>query len=80
MFRVLVALTFAAGLLFQVPTADARNTPCSGKKGGVVRCSGGKFVCRDGSISASKQICSASDEDASPATGGGAGKVKKAKR
>ncbi len=38
--------------------AEARNTPCSGKKGGVVACRSGKFVCKDGSISASKKICS----------------------
>lgn len=39
--------------------AEARgNTPCSGKKGGVSHCSGGKFVCKDGSISRSKKVCS----------------------
>lgn len=37
--------------------AEARNTPCSGKKGGISHCQGGKFVCNDGSISASKQRC-----------------------
>ncbi|MFC4623089.1 hypothetical protein ACFO3A_12800 [Comamonas nitrativorans] len=37
--------------------ADARNYPCSGKKGGVSHCQNGKFVCKDGTISASKQIC-----------------------
>ncbi len=44
----------------------AANTPCSGKKGGVAYCRGGKFVCNDGSTSASKKTCSgssASDED-----------------
>lgn len=35
----------------------AANTPCSGKKGGVARCVGGKHVCNDGSISASKKVC-----------------------
>jgi hypothetical protein len=38
--------------------ADARNTPCSGKKGGVARCTAdGKFLCQDGSISKSKRLC-----------------------
>ncbi len=36
---------------------SARNTPCSGKKGGVSHCENGKFVCKDGTISASKKIC-----------------------
>lgn len=35
----------------------ASNTPCSGKKGGVSHCAGGRFVCNDGSVSASKKIC-----------------------
>ena len=40
-----------------VTNADARNYPCSGKKGGVSHCQNGKFVCKDGTISASKKIC-----------------------
>ncbi len=36
---------------------SARNTPCPGKKGGVSHCENGKFVCKDGTISASKKIC-----------------------
>ncbi len=40
------------------PLAEARNTPCSGKKGGVSHCSGSKFVCKDGTISKSKKVCS----------------------
>lgn len=38
-------------------SAFARNTPCSGKKGGVSHCSGGKFICNDGSMSRSKKTC-----------------------
>ena len=34
------------------------NYPCSGSKGGVAKCAGASFVCNDGSISASKKICS----------------------
>ncbi|CAG9174270.1 hypothetical protein LMG23992_02688 [Cupriavidus laharis] len=48
----------AIGLLVASQAVGARNTPCSGKKGGVAHCSGVKFVCKDGSISQSKQSCS----------------------
>lgn len=38
--------------------AIARNTPCSGKKGGIKACtSDGKFLCKDGTISKSKKVC-----------------------
>ncbi len=47
---VLLTLCFAG-------QAWAANKPCSGKKGGVSHCSGGKFVCNDGSISGSKKTC-----------------------
>lgn len=56
--------------------AGAANYPCSGKKGGVERCVGEQFLCRDGSISASKRICSGPDNTApsvtqkAPATSG----------
>ncbi len=39
--------------------AHAGNTPCSGGKGGISHCAAGQFVCNDGSISASKKVCSA---------------------
>ncbi|MET3892779.1 hypothetical protein ABIE41_003855 [Bosea sp. OAE506] len=38
--------------------AEARNTPCSGKKGGVSHCMGSYFVCKDGTTSQSKKPCS----------------------
>lgn len=38
--------------------ANAANYPCSGKKGGVSHCQSGKFICKDGSVSGSKKICS----------------------
>lgn len=50
-------LLLLAGLL--AGTAQAGNTPCSGRKGGVSHCAGGSFVCNDGSISASRRICGA---------------------
>lgn len=55
---LLMAFTFSNAAL-------AANTPCSGSKGGVSHCAGGKFVCNDGSISASKKVCSA-DNSARP--------------
>lgn len=61
----LLGLLLLAGLC--VGQAEAGNTPCSGKKGGISRCAGGSFVCNDGSISASKKICTAGT-----AVGGGA--------
>ncbi|MEG8266481.1 hypothetical protein MKR65_05570 [Acinetobacter baumannii] len=43
-----------------ISVADARgNKPCSGKKGGIKHCtSDGKFMCNNGTISASKKKCS----------------------
>ncbi|TAY85306.1 YdcA family protein [Rhizobium ruizarguesonis] len=41
------------------PSAFATNTPCSGKKGGIDHCQGSAFICRDGSVSASKKSCEA---------------------
>lgn len=58
--RLLAWLVFAC-LLAATGGANAANTPCSGKKGGVSHCASGKFVCNDGSISASKKVCSLGD-------------------
>jgi hypothetical protein len=44
-------------LIFISSLAVAANTPCSGRKGGVSHCANGKFVCNDGSVSKSKQVC-----------------------
>ncbi len=57
MFLSILALCFA---LFAASTADARgNQPCSRGKGGVKACTAnGKFLCNNGSISASKRKCS----------------------
>jgi hypothetical protein len=56
MVRYLVLL-FAAALVAASPVHAAKREPCSGKKGGIDRCEGGKFVCKDGSKSTSKKIC-----------------------
>ncbi|MBE0407107.1 hypothetical protein ACT3TI_09720 [Psychrobacter sp. AOP22-C1-22] len=45
-------------VLAPISPAQAKNTPCSGKMGGVSHCSKeGKFVCKNGKISQSKKIC-----------------------
>lgn len=55
MIRLLIV---GAVLTLACAGAEARNTPCSGSKGGVKACQNGKFLCNDGSISASKRVCS----------------------
>jgi hypothetical protein len=52
-------ISFIALALFAAaPAAEAANKPCSGKKGGVAGCTAqGKFLCKDGSVSASKRQC-----------------------
>lgn len=53
-------LAFSAAIfMFSVfNPANARGRePYSGKKGGISHCAGTKFVCNDGSYSASKKIC-----------------------
>ena len=55
--RIFALIVAAAAVVAAGPSA-ARNTPCSGKKGGVVGCQGEKFLCRNGTLSKSKQTCS----------------------
>ncbi|MGE4372272.1 MAG: hypothetical protein AB7E29_05090 [Xanthobacter sp.] len=50
--------TVALPLTLATTPAIAANQPCSGKKGGISYCRGDKFVCKDGSTSASKKKCS----------------------
>jgi hypothetical protein len=54
--RLLLLLT-ASMLLATHGPARATNYPCSQSKGGTERCEGTKFICRDGSVSASKKKC-----------------------
>ncbi|MFK4618998.1 hypothetical protein ABIF50_002275 [Bradyrhizobium diazoefficiens] len=56
--RAQVWATALLVFLGSVSIAEARNTPCSGKKGGVSDCENGKFVCKNGTISQSKLTCS----------------------
>ncbi|MCX7075480.1 MAG: DNA/RNA non-specific endonuclease [Methylococcales bacterium] len=46
-----------AGILFTLPLTGYANDPCSGNKGGINHCEGTKFVCNDGSSSASTKDC-----------------------
>lgn len=58
--KKLITVLMMSAVMVASADADARGRqPCSGKKGGVSHCTkDGKFVCRDGSISKSKKICS----------------------
>lgn len=58
MIRTLTLALVAASMLVCALPAEARNTPCSGKKGGIKACQGDKFLCNNGTISASKSKCS----------------------
>lgn len=85
MVRLVLALA-AAVLLFST-TAEARNTPCSGKKGGVARCDGPHFICNDGSVSRSQQTCSSpetstdeTEDTTAPAAAGKSSRKSKATR
>ncbi|EJZ22167.1 hypothetical protein RCCGEPOP_06236 [Rhizobium sp. Pop5] len=51
----------ASLLVSNVPTNQpvSANTPCSGRKGGIEHCQGSSFICRDGSVNASKKSCEA---------------------
>lgn len=57
--KVLISVIGVLGLTMATwDTASARGRePCSGSKGGVSHCKGGKFICNDGSASQSKRIC-----------------------
>ncbi|MDC4658021.1 hypothetical protein OHV69_05965 [Acinetobacter baumannii] len=57
MKQVILSLLLVLSSL-SVAEAGRGRQPCSGKKSGVSHCDGSKFVCNDGSISASKKICS----------------------
>lgn len=53
--RVVVIAIMAIGL---AGAAEARNSPCSGKKGGISHCQGKIFICKNGTTSQSKRSCS----------------------
>lgn len=72
LFTAIAALFFA-----DARPAQGRNTPCSGSKGGVSHCAGPVFVCRNGSTSKSKRICSIEGEGQDAAGAGGAARPQK---
>jgi hypothetical protein len=58
MKSMLLSLLVFAFITLPISQAQAKNTPCSGKMGGVSHCSkDGKFVCKNGKISQSKKTC-----------------------
>ncbi len=58
MQSIMPALLSLAFMVAPITQAQAQNTPCSGKMGGISHCSKeGKFVCKNGKISQSKKQC-----------------------
>lgn len=58
MKSIMMSLFAVAFIAMPISQAQAKNTPCSGKMGGVSHCSKtGKFVCNNGKISQSKKTC-----------------------
>ncbi|WP_250163890.1 hypothetical protein [Psychrobacter sp. WY6] len=58
MKSIILSLIACVFITAPIGQAQAKNTPCSGKMGGVSHCSkDGKFVCKNGKISQSKQVC-----------------------
>lgn len=73
----LIALT-AFALALTTPAHAARgNKICSGSKGGISHCSGGKYVCNDGSISRTTKICGTGSSGANKFIKGKKGKSAK---
>lgn len=57
MKQVILTILLVLGTVSLAEAGKGRQ-PCSGKKGGISHCDGKKFVCNDGSVSASKKVCS----------------------
>lgn len=49
-------------LSLALPVQAKGREPCSGAKGGISHCQGGKFVCNDGSLSRSMKTCAGYDQ------------------
>jgi len=56
MNKILFLSLLALSVSTSVEAGKGRQ-PCSGKKGGINHCQGAKFICQDGSMSASKKTC-----------------------
>lgn len=52
---ILAAAAFA--LLLTGPAQANGRKPCDRGAGGVSHCEGGKFICNNGTVSRSKQVC-----------------------
>ena len=59
MKQVVCALSLFMLVSLSTDAMARGNRICSGSKGGISHCQGGKYVCNDGSISGTKQICTA---------------------
>ncbi|ELA08429.1 hypothetical protein MOMA_07706 [Moraxella macacae 0408225] len=58
MKNLLIAITLSTLTVMSSHAEWRGREPCSGKKGGIESCTtDGKFLCQDGSISASKRTC-----------------------
>lgn len=58
-FSMKLLLIGLALAMSSISVAEAKGRqPCSGSKGGISHCNGSKFICNDGSTSASKKHCS----------------------
>ena len=58
MKRILATLLTLCSFILIAYHAMAANYPCSGKKGGVVKCTTeGKYLCKNGTVSKSKTTC-----------------------
>jgi hypothetical protein len=53
-FTIMILLVLG---FISIAEAGRGRQPCSGSKGGISHCDGSKFVCKDGSISGSKKVC-----------------------
>lgn len=59
MRRQFLCFSLLLFLSLMIAAAQAANTPCSGRKGGISHCAGDTFICNDGSVSASRKSCAA---------------------
>lgn len=58
MKKVILTIVLALGVISAAEAKWQGREPCSGKKGGIKHCTAdGKFMCNNGTISASKKVC-----------------------
>ncbi|TNC14920.1 hypothetical protein FF100_04920 [Methylobacterium terricola] len=76
--KLVLPAAFAGLVTFAPLDAEARNYPCSQSKGGVKACSGGRFLCNDGSFSRSTRTCHG--YEGSSSEGGSGGRSRRGRR